>query len=135
MSDEYPWYIPNTVDWYIPNTVDAGHRLDDVAGGWADLDLSTELARILEDHGWGGALIGTGWGRPDTFTVGLALVLLLGGWMAIHGHTSAGTIVAFNAYVLMMQPPLRQLGDDQHDASGHRRRPGASTRCLTSGPT
>ena len=41
--------------WYIPNTVDPGHRLDDVAGGWANLDLSTELARILEDHGWGGA--------------------------------------------------------------------------------
>jgi ATP-binding cassette, subfamily B, bacterial len=37
--------------------------------------------------------------------VGLAFVLLLGGWMAIHGHTPVGTIVAFNAYVLMMQPP------------------------------
>jgi alkanesulfonate monooxygenase len=59
--------------WYIPNTVEAGHRLDDVAGGWADLDLSTELARDLEDHGWGGALIGTGWGRPDTFTVATAV--------------------------------------------------------------
>ena len=42
--------------------------------------------------------------------VGLALVLLLGGWMAIHGHTSVGTIVAFNSYVLMLQPPFRQLG-------------------------
>jgi alkanesulfonate monooxygenase len=51
--------------------MDTGHheascRLDNVAGGWADLDLSTELAGILEDHGWGGALIGTGWGRPPT---------------------------------------------------------------------
>jgi ATP-binding cassette subfamily B protein len=42
--------------------------------------------------------------------VGLAFVLLLGGWMAINGHTSVGTIVAFNSYVLMMQPPFRQLG-------------------------
>jgi ATP-binding cassette, subfamily B, bacterial len=42
--------------------------------------------------------------------VGLAFVLLLGGWMAIGGHTSVGTIVAFNAYVLMIQPPFRQLG-------------------------
>jgi len=65
MSHEYLWYIPNTVD--------AGHRLDDVAGGWANLDLSTELARILEDRGWGGALIGTGWGRADTFTVATAI--------------------------------------------------------------
>jgi ATP-binding cassette subfamily B protein len=42
--------------------------------------------------------------------VGLALVLLLGGWMAMHGSTSVGTIVAFNSYVLMLQPPFRQLG-------------------------
>jgi ATP-binding cassette, subfamily B, bacterial len=42
--------------------------------------------------------------------VGLAFVLLLGGWMAIHGATSVGAIVAFNAYVLMLQPPFRQLG-------------------------
>jgi ATP-binding cassette, subfamily B, bacterial len=42
--------------------------------------------------------------------VGLAFVLLLGGYMAIHGGTSVGTIVAFNSYVLMLQPPFRQLG-------------------------
>jgi ATP-binding cassette subfamily B protein len=42
--------------------------------------------------------------------VGLALVLLLGGWMALHGHATVGTIVAFNSYVLMLQPPFRQLG-------------------------
>jgi alkanesulfonate monooxygenase SsuD/methylene tetrahydromethanopterin reductase-like flavin-dependent oxidoreductase (luciferase family) len=59
--------------WYIPNTVEAGHRGDDAAGGWADLDQSAELARIAEEHGWGGALLGTGWGRPDTFTVATAL--------------------------------------------------------------
>src|SRR5579875_285948 len=59
--------------WYIPNTVEAGHRLDTVATGWADLDLSTELAQIVEAHGWGGALIGTGWGRPDTFTAATAI--------------------------------------------------------------
>jgi alkanesulfonate monooxygenase len=59
--------------WYIPNTIEPGHRGDDIAGGWANLDLSAELARIVEDHGWGGALIGTGWGRPDTFTVATAL--------------------------------------------------------------
>jgi ATP-binding cassette subfamily B protein len=42
--------------------------------------------------------------------VGMAFVLLLGGYMAIHGGTSVGTIVAFNSYVLMLQPPFRQLG-------------------------
>jgi ATP-binding cassette subfamily B protein len=42
--------------------------------------------------------------------IGLALVLLFGGVMAIHGHTTVGTIVAFNSYVLMLQPPFRLLG-------------------------
>jgi alkanesulfonate monooxygenase len=59
--------------WYIPNTVEAGHRGDDVATGWADLDQSVRLARLAEEHGWGGALIGTGGGRPDTFTLATAL--------------------------------------------------------------
>jgi alkanesulfonate monooxygenase len=65
MSEEYLWYIPNTLQ--------PGHRGDEVAHGLATLDRSTELARVAEDHGWGGALIGTGWGRPDTFTVATAL--------------------------------------------------------------
>jgi ATP-binding cassette subfamily B protein len=42
--------------------------------------------------------------------LGLALVLLAGGLMVIDGHTTVGTIVAFNAYVLMLQPPFRMLG-------------------------
>ena len=42
--------------------------------------------------------------------LGLALVLLIGGIMVIHGHTTVGTIVAFNSYVLMLQPPFRLLG-------------------------
>src|SRR4051794_32716361 len=42
--------------------------------------------------------------------LGLALVLLIGGLMVIHGHTTVGTIVAFNSYVLMLQPPFRMLG-------------------------
>ena len=42
--------------------------------------------------------------------VSLALVLLVGGWMAVNGQATVGTIVAFNAYVLLLQPPFRQLG-------------------------
>ena len=61
--------------WYVPNTVAAGHRGDDQAGGWADLDRSVALARLAEEHGWAGALLGTGWGRPDTFTVATALAV------------------------------------------------------------
>jgi len=42
--------------------------------------------------------------------LGLALVLLAGGLMVIDGRTTIGTIVAFNSYVLMLQPPFRMLG-------------------------
>jgi ATP-binding cassette subfamily B protein len=42
--------------------------------------------------------------------LGLALVLILGGLLAIDGKTTVGTIVAFNSYVLMLQPPFRLLG-------------------------
>ncbi len=42
--------------------------------------------------------------------LGQALVLLYGGYLAVNGHATVGDIVAFNAYVLMLQPPFRQLG-------------------------
>ena len=59
--------------WYIPNTVEAGHRGDDDTNQWTSLGLSAELAQSAEKHGWGGALLGTGWGRPDTFTLATSL--------------------------------------------------------------
>lgn len=59
--------------WYIPNQVKPGHRGDDIVDGHNSLDTLTRQAQALEAHGWGGALIGTGWGRPDTFTVATAL--------------------------------------------------------------
>ena len=42
--------------------------------------------------------------------VGLALVLLVGGYMVIHGHLQIGSIVAFYSYLLMMQAPFMMLG-------------------------
>ncbi|MEU8423450.1 LLM class flavin-dependent oxidoreductase [Micromonospora sp. NPDC048835] len=59
--------------WYIPNQVQPGHRGDDVIDNHNSLKTLTDHAVALEEHGWGGALIGTGWGRPDTFTVATAL--------------------------------------------------------------
>ncbi len=41
---------------------------------------------------------------------GLALVLLFGGYMVIHGHLGVGAILAFNAYLLMLQAPFMMLG-------------------------
>ncbi|HEX9994139.1 MAG TPA: ABC transporter transmembrane domain-containing protein [Acidimicrobiales bacterium] len=40
----------------------------------------------------------------------LALVLLYGGWLAVDGGVTIGTLVAFNAYVLVLQAPFRMLG-------------------------
>ena len=59
--------------WYIPNQLTPGHRGDPVSEGHASLETLTGHAQALEDHGWRGALIGTGWGRPDTFTLATAL--------------------------------------------------------------
>lgn len=59
--------------WYIPNEVTPGHRGDAVVPDHNSLQTLTEQAVALEDHGWTGALLGTGWGRPDTFTVATAL--------------------------------------------------------------
>ncbi|NUR70854.1 MAG: LLM class flavin-dependent oxidoreductase [Hamadaea sp.] len=59
--------------WYIPNQAEPGHRGDDVVDRHNSLHTLTAQAKALEEHGWGGALIGTGWGRPDTFTVATAL--------------------------------------------------------------
>jgi alkanesulfonate monooxygenase len=59
--------------WYIPNQALPGHRGDDVTTGHNSLDTLTAQARTLEEYGWAGALLGTGWGRPDTFTVATAL--------------------------------------------------------------
>ncbi|MDF5757431.1 LLM class flavin-dependent oxidoreductase [Spongiactinospora sp. TRM90649] len=59
--------------WYIPNQAEPGHRGDDTVVDHNTLATLTGYAEALERHGWDGALIGTGWGRPDTFTVAAAL--------------------------------------------------------------
>jgi ATP-binding cassette subfamily B protein len=42
--------------------------------------------------------------------LGLALVLAFGGVMVINGHLGVGAILAFNAYLLMLQAPFMMLG-------------------------
>jgi alkanesulfonate monooxygenase len=89
--------------WYIPNTVEPGHRGDETVEGYGTLDYSTDLARTAEEHGWSGALIGTGWGRPDTFTVATAITartttfrplvaIRPGYWQPAHFASAAATL-------------------------------------------
>lgn len=89
--------------WYIPNMVEPGHRGDPAVQAHNSLETLTSHARALEDHGWKGALIGTGWGRPDTFTVATALTarttsfealiaIRPGYWQPAHLASSAATL-------------------------------------------
>jgi ATP-binding cassette, subfamily B, bacterial len=75
----------------------------------------TKLARAADAVRWAyrrDALIRSRWSPTlDSLPrLGLALVLLFGGWMVLDGQATIGTIVAFNSYVLMLQPPFRLLG-------------------------
>ncbi|GID29451.1 LLM class flavin-dependent oxidoreductase [Paractinoplanes brasiliensis] len=89
--------------WYIPNTVEPGHRGDDAVAGYGTLEHSVDLARAAEEHGWAGALIGTGWGRPDTLTVATAIAartstfrplaaIRPGYWQPAHFASAAATL-------------------------------------------
>ena len=42
--------------------------------------------------------------------LGLAMVLLFGGWMVLDGKLGIGAILAFNAYLMMLQAPFMMLG-------------------------
>ena len=42
--------------------------------------------------------------------LGTAMVVLYGGWLAIGGRVSIGTLLAFSAYVIMLQVPFRMAG-------------------------
>jgi ATP-binding cassette subfamily B protein len=74
--------------------------------------LMTKAARRAEWANLKDALIRAQWAPliENLPRLGQALVLLYGGYLAFHGQATVGDIVAFNAYVLMLQPPFRQLG-------------------------
>jgi len=95
--------VPSTYLWYIPNQSQAGHRGDTAAQDHNSLETLTAQARALETHGWKGALFGTGWGRPDTFTVAAALTarttsfepliaIRPGYWRPAHFASAAATL-------------------------------------------
>jgi alkanesulfonate monooxygenase len=117
--------------WYLPNTVEPGHRGDDAVEGYGTLDHLTGLARLAEEHGWEGALIGTGWGRPDTLTVATALAartttfrplaaIRPGYWRPAHFASAAATLDLLTGGRLLVnivsgQDDLAAYGDVEGD--------------------
>lgn len=119
--------------WYIPNDVKAGHRGDTADANHNSLATLTDQATALERHGWRGALIGTGWGRPDTFTVAAALAarttqfepliaIRPGYWRPAHFASAAATLdqitggrVRIN--VVSGQDDLAAYGDEESDST------------------
>lgn len=74
-----------------------------------------ELARSTEHIRWANVETIKARARYNPFIealprLGLAFVLLYGGWLAIEGEVSIGTLFAFNAYVIMLQAPFRLFG-------------------------
>ena len=53
--------------------------------------------------------------------VGLALVLLFGGYMVIHGHLGPGAILAFNFYLVHAAGAVHDARHDHHDGPARRR--------------
>jgi alkanesulfonate monooxygenase len=119
--------------WYLPNTVEPGHRGDTGTAddGYGTLDYQAGLAGLVEDHGWAGALLGTSWGRPDTFTVATALVartttfnpliaIRPGYWQPAHFASAAATLDQLSGgrvrvNIVSGQDNLHQYGDVEGD--------------------
>ena len=73
------------------------------------------LARSARRLRWAGAATAEARARHAPIMealprLGMALVLLTGGLLAIDGRVAVGDIVAFNAYVLIMAAPFRMIG-------------------------
>ena len=117
--------------WYIPNQVEPGHRGDDAVVDHNSLDTLTGHALALEEHGWLGALLGTSWGRPDTFTVATALAartttfeplvaIRPGYWRPAHFASAAATLDHLSGGRLRVnivsgQDHLAAYGDSEGD--------------------
>ncbi len=75
----------------------------------------TKLARAARRLQWASARSITVRARYNPLLealprVAMGLVLLYGGWLAIDGQVTVGTLFAFGAYVIMLQLPFRMFG-------------------------
>lgn len=132
--------------WYIPNSMTSGHRGDDAGENHNSLQALTEHARALEQHGWKGALLGAGWGRPDTFTVAAALAartthfeplvaIRPGFWRPANFATAAATLDELvdgrvRVNIISGQDNLGAYGDSEGDQAHRYARTGEFMRLV-----
>ncbi len=132
--------------WYIPNDVKAGHRGDAAVEDHNSLATLTSHAKALEEHGWTGALIGTGWGRPDSFTVAAALAartttfepliaIRPGYWQPAHFASAAATLDQLTGgrvrvNIVSGQDNLAAYGDREGDQAHRYARTGEFMRLV-----
>jgi ATP-binding cassette, subfamily B, bacterial len=81
----------------------------------AEQNELTNLAKTADKLQWGyikDANIRGTWAPTleNLPRVGLAVILLYGGILVLNGHLGVGTLFTFQAYMLIFQPPFRQLG-------------------------
>ncbi|WP_398479345.1 LLM class flavin-dependent oxidoreductase [Tardiphaga sp.] len=119
--------------WYIPNDVKSGHRGDTGDANHNSLATLTDQAQAIERNGWRGALIGTGWGRPDTFTVAAALAarttefqpliaIRPGYWRPAHFASAAATLDQLTGgrvrvNIVSGKDDLAAYGDEEADST------------------
>ena len=75
----------------------------------------TKLARSAERLRWSyikNANIRGAWAPTieNLPRLGLAVILFYGGYLVLHHHMSVGTLYTFQAWMVLFQPPFRQLG-------------------------
>ena len=119
--------------WYLPNTVEPGHRGDTAStdDGYGSLDYQVDLAERVEDHGWAGALLGTGgagrtrlrWPRhllARTTTFEPLIAIRPGYWRPAHFASAAATLDQLSrgrvrVNIVSGQDNLHQYGDVEGD--------------------
>ncbi len=69
----------------------------------ANKDVFTKWIRVIDE--WSKIMPTTNW----LTTLGTILILFFGGLMVMDGTLTIGTVVAFNAYILMMSEPAQAL--------------------------
>jgi ATP-binding cassette subfamily B protein len=81
----------------------------------AEAEQITQLSRAAQRLRWSATALVDARARFNPLIealprLGMALILLYGGWLAIEGDIGVGALLAFSSYVVMIAVPFRMLG-------------------------